>query len=407
MALSTRDSVRCRDVISSDWYQQTFRPRWQLKGDQNVKTHFQNTGGGLRQSLSMSVTAKGTGFRGDCVVADDPHNVKEHPSDEELEGVHFIWDKRMSSRLNDPRIGARVVIQQRVHENDLAGHLIKKKTYTVVRTPTEFDPDKKCRTKWGEDKRTEPGQLLFPTLFPPAVVDEAKEDLGEYDFAGQHNQAPAPPGGGIIKQHWFRFWYPPDVERPKKYATKLKDGSIHWHEQIELPDRFDAQLQSWDMTFKDKSKTPKKKPDFVVGQAWATLRKRRFLLDQVRDRLSFTMAVEAVRALTNTWPDTELKLVEDAANGPAITNELEEEIGGFELVTPAGGKAVRAHSASHTIRAGYIYLPHPDLFPWVKALLHEVCVFPRGANDDQLDAMTQLINHTREIASSVLESMCS
>lgn len=409
MGLSTRDSVRCRDVISSDWYQETFRPDWELKGDQNVKSHFENTAGGLRQALTLSVTGKGTGFRGDCVVADDPHNVKEFPSDEELAGVQFVWDKRMSSRLNDPRKGARVVIHHRTHENDLTGHLAKKKEkpYTLLRLPTEYDPGEKCITPWGEDPRTEPGELLFPELFPAAVVAEAKDDLGEYDFAGQHNQNPSPRGGGIIKQHWFRFWYPANVDRPKRYMTKLEDGAVYWHEQVELPTRWDAQLQSWDMTFKEKSKNPKKKPDYVVGQMWGTIRKQRFLLDQIRGRMSFTMAVDAVRQLSATWPQSELKLIEDAANGPAIENELETEIGGFELVTPAGGKAVRAHSASHTIRAGYVYLPHPDVFPWVRALLHEVCAFPRVANDDQVDALSQLLNYTRQSTVSVLEAMTS
>ena len=407
MALSTRDSIRCRDVIMSDWYQETFKTKWKLKGDMNVKSHFENTAGGFRQALSMSVTARGTGFRGDAVVADDPHNVKEHPSDEELEGVQFIWDKRMSSRLNDPRTGVRVVIQQRVHENDLAGHLIRKGSYTHLRLPTEFDPDQACVTKWGKDPRTQPKELLSPELFTRAVIAEALEDLGEYDFAGQHNQNPAPPGGGIIKQHWFRFWYPAGADRPRRYMTKLEDGSIHYHEQVELPARFDAQIQSWDMTFKEKSKTPNKKLDYVVGQVWQTVGKRRFLLDQVRDRMRFTQAVEAVKQLSAGWPSSDLKLVEDAANGPAITDELEAEIGGFELVTPKGGKQARAHAASHTIRGGYIYLPHPDLFPWVRALLHEVCTFPRAANDDQLDTMTQLINHTRQIITNVLEAMTS
>jgi predicted phage terminase large subunit-like protein len=342
-----------------------------------------------------------------CVTVDDPHNVKEHPSDEELSNTRFWWDKRMSSRLNDPRIGTRVVIQQRVHEDDLSGHVLaKKQGYTHICLPTEFDPDRQCSTKWGEDPREEPGELLSPELFPQSVIDEAKEDLGEYDFAGQHNQQPAPPGGGIIKQHWFRFWYPQGLEqRPKRYATKLKDGTLHWHEQIELPERFDSEFQSWDMSFKDKSKTPKKKTDFVVGQVWSMLQKKRFLRDQVRDRMSFTRAVDAVRQLSAAWQQTELKLIEDAANGPAIVDELESEIGGFELITPAGGKEVRAHSASHTIRAGYVYLPHPDLFPWVKELLHEVCTFPRAKNDDQLDALTQLINFTRASGVSMLQAL--
>jgi predicted phage terminase large subunit-like protein len=395
MALSVRDSVKCRDVITSEWYQQTFRPEWKLKDDQNEKSYYFNTAGGLRQSLS--VTGKGTGFRGDALIVDDAHNVKEYPSDGDLAGVQFWWDKRMSSRLNDRKRAVRICVMQRVHENDLSGHILKKGNYVHLCLPTLFDPERRCETAWGRDPRMRTDELLFPALFPKDVVDEDKEDLGEYEFAAQHQQQPAPPGGGVVKQQWFKFWYPADVPVPQRYMTKLDDGSQFLHEQVPMPEDLSL-VQSWDMTFKDTSNAKtraKKKVDFVVGQAWGILKLKRYLVHQLRDRWSFTDTVDAVRQMCKLYPRASLKFVEDAANGPAVMNQLKQEIGGFEPVTPMGGKVARAHSASHVIRAGYVYLPHPDLFPWVKGFLHEVCTFPHSANDDQVDAMTQLINQLR------------
>jgi len=119
MPLALRDSVRCRDLVTSDWYQERFTPSWRIRSDQSSKTLFQNTETGWRYALSVG--GSGTGFRGNKIIADDPLNAKETYSKIARDECVFWWDKVMSSRLNDMRVGSKVIIMQRLHEEDLSG----------------------------------------------------------------------------------------------------------------------------------------------------------------------------------------------------------------------------------------------------------------------------------------------
>jgi predicted phage terminase large subunit-like protein len=83
------------------------------------------------------------------------------------------------------------------------------------------------------------------------------------------------------------------------------------------------------------------------------------------------------------------KLVEDKANGPAVVQSLRHQIGGFVEVNPEGGKESRAAAASPQLESGNWYLPHPMLKPWVEGFIAECAAFPKGANDDQVDAWSQ------------------
>src|SRR5262249_12643569 len=70
---------------------------------------------------------------------------------------------------------------------------------------------------------------------------------------------------------------------------------------------------------------------------------------------------------------------------------LQYEIPGLIPVNPEGGKLARAAAVSPLIEAGNVYLPHPQMFPWVDGFIEECAAFPNGAHDDQVDAMTQLL----------------
>jgi len=398
--LSVRDSLRCRDLIQSQWYRETFKPKWQIRSDQNQKAYFQNTVRGFR--VAVSVGGAGTGLRGDCVVFDDPVNVEEYPSERTLANAISWWNQRMSSRLNNMATGARVGVMQRIHENDPSGHLIRRGTYVHLCLPSEYDESQQCRTPIGfKDPRTKPQELLFPALFGPKVISEAKRDLGEYGFAGQHNQKPSPPGGGVFKKHWLRFWYRESDGRPARFQTKLPDGSVYFHRQVEIPTRFSELWQSWDMAFK-KTKTS----DRVAGQLWGINGPNRFLLHGVCRRMSFTETLDAVRRMSEDFPACSGKLIEDKANGPAVMSTLENEIGDMIPIEPHGSKESRAHAVAPSFEAGNVYLPHPDLYPWVLAYIHTLTTFPNAAHDDEVDATTQLLNHLRENkAGGLLEAL--
>src|SRR5450631_3353732 len=204
--LATRDSVKCRRLIESPWYQERWGDRYQLSDDQNQKSRFENTRTGYRVVVPMSA---GTGERGDYVVVDDPHSVDQAESDTERRSAIEWWNGSMSTRLNDFATGHRIVITQRLHEADLTGDLLQKGGYELLCLMEEFEPGRRYTTAIGwTDPRKEPGELPWPENVTQKDVEELKVALGSYRYAGQYQQRPSPATGGILKRHWWRYWRP-------------------------------------------------------------------------------------------------------------------------------------------------------------------------------------------------------
>jgi predicted phage terminase large subunit-like protein len=374
--LSTRDSVRARTVMMSEWYRESFRPAWAFTSDQNVKGYYRNSRQGER--LATSVDGKNTGFRAHCVAVDDPISAKDRHNQRKLESVIDWWDKVMSSRSRDQRTGARVIVHQRLNERDLTGHVLAKGGYQHLNLPTEYDPKRRSITvtKSGEtwqDPRTERGELLFPQLITRDVVDQAKIDLGTWDFSAQHQQLPLPDAGGIFQRDWFKFYRKADL--PAAVAQQSED---------------DEELQSWDLTFKGKEDS-----DFVVGQVWRRIRTRCYLRHERRGRMGFSESKRAVREVTRAFPHATAKLIEDKANGPAIIDELRSDIAGIIAASDPGGVLAQAWAVQPFVEAGGIYLPDPADWPEVEDWLTEVCSYPNGVNDDRVAAFTQAVHRMK------------
>jgi hypothetical protein len=177
-----------------------------MRGDQNQKQRFENTSTGCRV---VTPVGTGTGERGDIVVVDDPTSVDQAESDTERKAANEWWSGTMSTRVNDLRAGHRVVIQQRLHEDDLTGYLLERGGYELLMLAEEFEPERACSTSIGwNDLRTEAGQLLWPERIGNQELETIKRDLGSYRYAGQYQQRPSPAGGGIYKRWWWRYWKP-------------------------------------------------------------------------------------------------------------------------------------------------------------------------------------------------------
>ncbi len=179
-----------------------------------------------------------------------------------------------------------------------------------------------------------------------------------------YQQRPSPEKGSIFKRASLaRFW-----------------------RMLPSPAAWDRCVQSWDMAFKDEDDS-----DWVVGQLWVSLGADRYLVDQVRDRMSFADTIVAVEAFSAKWPQASAKYVEDAANGPAVISTLRSRIGGLIPVPAMGSKAARAHAVSAEFEAGNVHLPEPARTPWLSDYIEELALFPQGDNDDQVDATTQAL----------------
>lgn len=399
--VALRDSGYCRDLIRSEWYQESFRPDWQIRDDQDAVGLFKNTRGGFRQALGF--LAKITGDRGDALFVDDPNDPEEVHSETIRTGVNDRWTSTIYNRVNDLRTAVRIGIQQRLREDDFSDHWLKygrpeHLCIPMLYEPARYEPDapdpipRVTSIGWS-DPRTEEGQLLDPVRFPTEVVEFERNRLRTFGFAGQHQQRPAPAGGGKLKDHWWRFWVPKGATLPNgqpypDVAVKLEDGSLFHCPVFELPEDLEEFLQSWDMTFKDT-----KASDYVVGQVWAKKLPDRFLFDEVRGKMDFPKTLQAVLDLTEKWPQARLKIVEEKANGAAVIQTLRSHLSGLVPFdpTPYGSKEARCAAVSPEIESGNVYLPHPLIAPWVLGFIGECGVFPNGSYDDRVDAMTQAL----------------
>ena len=380
--LSIRDSVKCRRLIESPWYQNRWGRIYALTSDQNTKGRFDNNRSGYR--LSTSVGGAATGEGGDRIVCDDPNNVNEVESDAVRKATNDWFDIVMSTRTNDPKTAAKVVVMQRCHQQDLSGHLLEQGGWEHLCLPAEFEGTG-CATSIGwRDPRTEHGELLWPDRFGSTEIESLKRSLGSYAAAGQLQQRPSPLEGGLLKRHWWRYWQPPNANLPPVMVT-LPDGT----QRAVIADvvaTVDEQIQSWDCTLKDTETS-----DFVVGQVWGRKGRGFLLLDQVRGRMDFPSTLKAIREISRQRPGAVAKLIEDKANGSAVIQMLSRELTGIIPVSPEGGKVARAAGVSPLIESGCVFLPHPLFMPWVNDFIEECANFPNAAHDDQVDAMTQAL----------------
>jgi len=389
-SLSIRDSVKMRRLIESPWYRERWGHVFSLTSDQNQKLKFENDKSGYR--MATSVGGSNTGEGGDIIVVDDPHNVEERESDVMREGAIDWWSNVMSTRINNPKKRRRIVVMQRVHEHDLAGHLLEQGGWHHLNLPAEYEGGKcivtGCVFHWDKDPRTVDGEPLWKDRYGKEEIQQLKKDLKEYGAAAQLQQRPAPAEGGILKRHWWKYWcYPGQEDTLPPVRMKLADGTFLEIKPIPLPYAFDRQAQSWDMTFKDLTTN-----DYVVGQQWGKKGPDAFLLDQVRGQMDFTMTLNAVRAFNKTWPLPSEKVVEDTANGPAIVSVLKRELPGLRAEGVQGEKQARAAAYSHLPSAGNCYLPHPAIAPWVNGFIDECATFPNASHDDQVDTWSQAMD---------------
>jgi predicted phage terminase large subunit-like protein len=288
--------------------------------------------------------------------------------------------------LNDKKKGAIVVVMQRLHEDDISGYCLKESGYTHLCLPGIAE-ERQIITFPISLKQIirEEKDILWPEREGQKELDEMKKALGTYGFSGQYQQSPSPAEGGTFKKWWWRYWKPKGMVLPP-VPVKDKDGNTYHIEAIDLPDRFDRKLQSWDLAFKKKEDT-----DFISGQAWANSGASIFLLDRVSDRWSFTETLKAITDFSAKHPDIILKLVEDKANGPAVIDMLHHIVGGIVPVEPEGSKEARAQAVTPICESGNVYLPHPLLHDWVNDIIEQCAKFPKVTHDDDVDSLSQAL----------------
>lgn len=211
--LAVRDIIKSRDIINSPWFQLGWSKKFVFSEDQNQKTRYKNNKSGYR--MAFGIKAGLTGEKADIILLDDPQDaMKAQSSETDRHYVNETFDIKIATRIINPVDGAFVIIMQRLHIDDLTGHLLNSgEHWEHVCLPMEFDPNRRCITKLGvQDKRTVAGELLWPERFPKDYLETTKKHrLGSVAYAGQMNQVPSPPGGSKIKRAWFNIVEAPPI----------------------------------------------------------------------------------------------------------------------------------------------------------------------------------------------------
>lgn len=407
-SLSLENSNKTRRLIASPWFQERWKSRFQILEDQNSKVQFDNNAGGSRVSTSVNGTLLGIG--GDIVALDDPHNTGDIESAVQRETVVNFWKEIRSTRLNDPKRSALVVIMQRLHEDDVSGYIASQDDYdewTHLMLPMRHDERRHCVTvlKWGEDKqpeitfedpRTEEGELMWPERFGERQVRALEESLGPYMASGRLQQRPTPKGGSIFNRDWWELWEAPDGKFPPfEYIVASLDSAF-----TERQENDPSALTVWG-TFRDNLNQSR----IMLIHAWRRhlqfhgpdspkLKDESDIMHRRRTQKTWGL-VESVADTCNRFK-VDLLLIEAKASGISAAQELRRLYGrdgwAVQLCPTKGDKVARAMAAQATFAQGLVYAPERD---WSEMVISEMEMFPKGRFDDLTDSTTQAIKHLR------------
>ncbi len=403
--LALRDANRQRDLVKSNWFRGAFAEGWGFSPSQDAKGYFENTRKGFRYSAGL--TGSITGWRGHGVIMDDLLQAKDVLSKPARDTAVYALENIIPSRINDMARGFFVMVQQRLCVGDPADWAISQRNYEHLNLPTEFVerkrfktfitvdvpangvPAHKARQEFRSDPRTVEGELLFPSMFTPEVVADAKKNPEM--FAAQHQQDPMPPGGGMFKVSDWRFWRTDDPN----YVPTKRDPLWYQGAAKVKPSKFDKMIVSCDATFGSKSATASR----VAFHVWGALGGDRYLLARVWDRMDFDETERAGLSLFKRWPEAREKVIEKAANGPGLVTrwrDIHHIAGIIESPTGVAAKPQRANAMLPYQRGGNVYLP--DDAPWLADYITEHALFPGPCHlgDDDVDAQSQGLSHLEE-----------
>ena len=320
------------------------------------------TARGYRYATSFGGTLTGRG--GTYIIIDDSLKADEAMSETSRTRVNESFDRTIYSRLDDKRNDRIIIVQQRLHVDDLVGHVLEKQQWTHLNLPAIAEVEQLIPIGPGKFHLRQVEDVLHPERESRETLEEIKLTLGSYDFSAQYQQNPVPSEGNIVQRDWFQIY-----------------------EEIPARWRGDRIIQSWDTALTDG-----KSSDYSVCITFLVRGVDYFILDILREKLNYP---DLRRRIYRNWLDwgAEPPIIEDKGSGTSLIQELRgDEFAGFPKAIafkPEGDKLSRMHAQSAKIEAGHVHVPrHAE---WLDDFFIEITQFPRSRHDDQVDALSQFL----------------
>ena len=414
--LSLRDSVKCRRLIKSTWYRKLWGDRFEVTKEQDQKIRFRNSRDGER--LITSIGSGVTGEGGNIIVVDDANAADEALSPAVIKTTNEEWwDGTMGTRLNDPKTGAFIVVQQRLGEEDLTGHILEREgdEWTKLILPMEHEPARAAmlypnQIGWIDPRKNE-GELLWPERFGKREVDAIARRLSPFRAAGQLQQRPEPAGGGLIKRKDWMPW-PPEGENPDDLRSALypacdyilasldtayTENTMNDPSALTIWGVFSGEQVARDIRI-DEQNTMR-----VYGETSA----RVILLYAWQGHLDLHSLVMQVASLCRAKPESsklpgfpvDKLLIEGKASGLSVAQEMRRLFSGqgfsINVIDPKNtDKIARLYSVQHLFEEKMIYAPDR---PYTEMVIDQCGTFPNARHDDLVDTVSMALRHLRDM----------
>ncbi len=381
--LSKKMAADCRRVMESEWYKRIF-PFTRLAPSRREVMDFETTRGGGRYSSTVGGTLTGRG--GNWLIIDDPIKPSDVNSDLIRNKVNDWYGNTLYSRLNDKKNGKILVIMQRTHEQDLTGYLLESKAgFKQIRMPLVAITDEKwtCykqlgRRKWRFYYQRATGEPLHPAREGLPEIERVKASMGGMAFSCQCQQDPLAPGGNIVKWEWFRTY---EWEK-LQYAVEYEGLAL-----LQVVFSFDLALRTG------------RENDYSVCVCALRSAERYYVVDVKRWKLELPDLVKAawehIQALHKKCRTIERKLevrilVEDVGCGVGFSDAIKKMGFYIDKIHPQDDKVTRLKNVTPVLERGTCLLPKiPPA--WLGDFKHEILGFPNTKHDDQVDALSQLL----------------
>ncbi len=381
--LAERNVVKCRQIIQSEWYADTF-PRTQISKEQNQKDYFTTTQSGQYKGTGIGGTV--TGFGASTLIIDDPLNPQEAASDTIRASTIDAVRSTLFSRFNDRKNARMILIMQRLHEMDTTGDLLKDGGYHLLKLPAENKSGKTISIGIrGKTWEMAPNDLLSPRLGRADLV-KLQMDLTESRYVGQYLQEPVPVGGGEFKESWMQFCAEGGLKPKEMNVVILVDAA------------------GGDDLNKKKKKTSDWTVMIVIGLAPDN---NYYLLDMVRDRLNPTERIDTLFMLHRKWnelcgksPKVGYEKYGMMTDTHYIKEKQRTDAYNFPLIELGGSmaKEERIRRLIPDMQNGRWFYPatlgyvdgEGRKFDLIKELQGEMASFPRARWDDILDSKSRV-----------------
>jgi predicted phage terminase large subunit-like protein len=363
--LSGKLARDCRAIIEAPWYRRLF-PKTVISARRSASHDFRTTAGGGR--LATSITGTLTGRGGDIIILDDVIKPEDAASEVARTNVNNWYQSTLASRLNDKASGAILCVMQRLHQFDLCAMLLEAGGWDQLALPAIAIEDERVPLTRGRIHHREPGEALHSERESLEVLEELRADMGSLLFSAQYQQSPVPVLGNVIHKDWL-------LSYTAETAAQL-GGQI---------------IQSWDSGIKIGASN-----DWSVCVTAKLWQRRIYVIDVWRGRLEFPELYKKCIELARLHRGATL-LIEDKASGQQLIQSLRADkalhVPMPVACTPEQDKLSRTVGVSAMIEAGQLLLP--EAAHWLADFTAELMAFPNGKHDDQVDALTQLLNWAR------------